>query len=114
MPKGYKLLSPEEDQSLAEYFLEEDGRASLAGEISSFRDKLSETVEKLNESREQRLKVEEKREHNREVELKLREREMQLQEARSKREAKKDKMMLKLLEKFVTSKAAESSDDDSE
>lgn len=112
VPKGYKLISPEDDAGVIEYFLEEEGRASSSGaEISSFRDKLSETMDKLKEDREHRLHLDEIREKNRQEELKLQERELKLREAKDKREAKKDKLMLKLLSKFVTKSAASSSDD---
>mmetsp|Transcript_13487 Transcript_13487/g.20285 ORF Transcript_13487/g.20285 Transcript_13487/m.20285 type:complete len:151 (-) Transcript_13487:90-542(-) len=112
VPKGYKLIPPEDEEGITEYFLEEEGRASSAGEISSFREKLAETVDKLNEDRDHRIRLEEVREKNRQEELKLQQRDMALREAKEKRDAKRDKMMLQLFSKFVTKAAADSSDAD--
>ncbi|KAL1529507.1 hypothetical protein AB1Y20_000453 [Prymnesium parvum] len=35
VPKGYKLIPPEDEEGITEYFLEEEGRASSAGEMSA-------------------------------------------------------------------------------
>lgn len=96
---------------MTEYFLEEEGRASSAGEISSFRDKLSQTMDQLNEEREHRMRLEDVRAKNRQEELNLQQREMALREAKDKRDAKRDKMMFHLFKKYVT-KAAEGDSSD--
>lgn len=102
MPKGYKLLSPKDDAGLDDFYLEERRACSS---VSNSCDWFSENFDAMKEMREATMKFEKKKEQarraERQQELFLEERKLKLLEAKEKREAKKDRMMLKLMTKMA-------------
>ena len=107
-PPGYKLVGPDDDDTLTEAHLEKTTGASGSGlKVGGLREKLSEGIESLAASKAARLQLDEAKEKTRELERKreldLDERKMALEEKREKRAAKaakiaakKDKMMLEV------------------
>ena len=98
LPRGYKLITPTEDDSLAECVLES---CAPVKEDTSFKAVVATAVQDMKSARDRKLSLLEMQEKNRAEELQLARERLKLEEERMKQAAAKDELMMRALAKLA-------------